>query len=269
MKIRLSELKQIIREAILAEIDIEDVTDLCYTSGSTHVMRTCKIGGNKYFLKFSNEDLFRDFDPSLQILIEYLAYKVYSLYSGVRVPDFQLVYDAENKAVGLATSPAAGKSVSVYDMDPKFLAKMLSQGVYVDIFLANWDVVAPGNVFVSKDKATRIDPGGSMTFRARGGRKPAFGPKVGEFETMLKRGTDSGNVYSHADLKLAAKEFMSVRWKDISQMIDEVKKEISDELKSKGMPRLLQQWVDDVDLIKGILKQRHQEVVDHAIIHLE
>ena len=260
-------LRRLIRETIINEVDMSEVGDVCYTAGSTHVMKTCKIGGKKYFLKFSEESLFDGFDPSLQILIEYLAYRIYGLYSGINVPHPELVYDAPRKKVGLATTPAPGKMALKIGMDPKRLGKMMSQGVYVDVFLANWDVIGTGsgNVFVDKESATRIDPGAALTFRAQGGRKgKAFGPKVSELETMLKRGMGAGNVYQYADLKVSAAEFLSVDWSTIESEIDTVRNEVSEELETKGMNQLLDQWEDDCDEIKSTLSKRYAEVADHA-----
>jgi hypothetical protein len=261
-------LRALIRETLLQEIDIEDVGSICYTAGSTHVMKTCKIGRDKYFLKFSDDALFDGVDPSLQILVEYLAYRIYGLFAGIRIPTPQLVYDAGGGKVGLATSTVKGKMALKVGTKPKMLAKMMSQGVYVDIFLGNWDVIGTGsgNVFIDDEGATRIDPGGSLTFRARSGRKgKAFGPKVRELETMLSSGSGSGDVFMYADLKVAANEFLSVDWPTIESEIDSVRNEVDEELELREMEDLMSQWNDDVDLIKSTLKKRHSEVKAHAV----
>lgn len=266
-KMKYSLLRSLIKEIALNEIDLEDVGDVCSTAGSTHDMQTCKIGKDKYFLKFSRVDLFDDVDPSLQILVEYLAYRIYALFSGINVPHPELVYDASHERVGLATTPAKGKPALVTGIDPKYLAKMLSQGVYVDIFLGNWDVIGTGagNVFVDAGTATRIDPGGSLTFRAQGGRKgAAFGPKAKELETMLKPGSGSGDVFRHADMKIAAREFMSVPWSTIASEIDAVKSDVEEQLKSHGMKLLLKQWISDANEVKRNLAKRHKDVTAHA-----
>ena len=266
-KTRLLSLRESVNAAVMREADIADVSDVCFTAGSTHVMKTCKIGGDKYFLKFSDESLFEDVDPSLQILVEYLAYRIYALYSGINVPHPELVYDSSGNKVGLATSPAPGQMALKVGTDPKLLAKMMSQGVYVDVFLANWDVIGTGsgNVFVDKDRAIRIDPGGSLTFRAQGGRKDAaFGSKVKELSTMFKAGTGTGDIYKHADLKAAAKEFLAVDWSTIEAEIDDVAAEVSEQLLQRKMKKLLSQWKSDVDYIRTTLAERHSEVEDHA-----
>jgi hypothetical protein len=251
----------------LSEVDVEDVENICYTAGSTHVMKTCKIGGQKYFLKFSDEDLFDDVDPSLQVLVEYLAYRIYGLYAGIKIPKVELVYDRSRRQVGIATTPAPGKQALVVGYSPKGLAKKLSQGVYVDIFLANWDVIGTGsgNVFVDPTGATRIDPGGALTFRAQGGRKGrAFSKRAGELETMLDPDTGAGSVFRHSDLKVAAQEFLGVPWAQVDAEISAVGKEVAGELESKDMEELFRQWSADVRDIRQILKARHLEITEHA-----
>jgi hypothetical protein len=256
-------LKEYIR-MLLAEINMSDLTDVCYAGGSTHIMKTCKMGDDTFFLKFSEEGLFEDVDPSLQILIEYLAYSVYALYAGINIPNkIHLVFDQGEKKVGLATSPVKGKQ-GFHQYDPKFLAKMMSKGVYVDVFLANWDVIGTGsgNVFVDGDSATRIDPGGSMTFRAQGGRKK-FGGDVGELQTMMKQGFGAGNYYQYADLEEAASTFTSVPWGQIAGALDGVNNEVVSELKGQGYDDLISQWASDFSHIKGTLANRHAEILKH------
>jgi len=268
-------LKALIKEYLMNEVDIEEVGDMCYTSGSTHDMQTCKIGGNKYYLKFSSEEggAFDEVtDPSLQVLIEYLAYRVYGLYKDVKIPeDIQLVYDKDQKRVGIATTPAKGKqALMMRDLDHKKLAKSLSTGVYVDVLLANYDVVGTGsgNVFHDPESgvSTRIDPGSSAEFRARGGRKD-FSPDAPELKSMLSTEVvphGVGRIYQHADLKEAAKTFLSVPLSSILSTIDDVDWEISDQLDQKGLTSLLSQWEKDVNHIKSVISSRHKKISDHA-----
>lgn len=250
---------------MINEIDIENVQGITCVAGSTHIMNTCKIGKDKYFLKFSDEDLFDSGDPSLQILVEYLAYKIYSLYPSISIPSVQLVYDKSKKRVGLASTPAKGKS-ALGRISVKTLGKMLSAGVYVDIFLANWDVVGTGsgNVFADEEKATRIDPGGSLTYRAQGGRKrEKFSADPGELKTMLNPSFGAGEVLSYSDMKTAAKEFNAVNWNSILKMINTVSDEITQELENKDMFDLLSQWKTDVNEITSKLSKRHIAIKNH------
>jgi len=273
MRIKLSALRTIIAEAMISEIDIADVHSVVCAAGSTHIMQTCKIGKDKYFLKFSDENLFDESDPSLQVLIEYLAYRIYGLYPGVTIPaNIQLVYDKVQQRVGLASSVVRGE-MGKESIPAQKLGKMMSAGVYVDVFLANWDVVGTGsgNVIVDKNRAIRIDPGGALTFRARGGRKgKKFSPRAGEIKTMLDpHSNGAGEVLNYADMKLAMKEFVAIPWSTISTEIKSVADEVSNELNSRKMKKLLSQWSDDVSEISSTLKARHKSILDHIKSTLE
>jgi hypothetical protein len=268
MKLKTNALRQLILE-ILNEIPISAVSNISCAAGSTHVMKTCKIGEDEYFLKFSDEDLFSDIDPSLQILVEYIAYKIYSLYPGIRIPKVELVWDEKNKRVGLASGAVKGKMVGNINVDPKKLSKMLTAGVFVDVFLANWDVIGTGsgNVVVDKEKDTaiRIDPGGSLTFRAQGGKKGgAFNKDAGELQSMLEPGMGAGDVYQYADLREAGKIFLFVSWEEISSTLVQTNNEvIVPELKNYKLGGLLKQWKPELLQIHNILKERHKEIIKH------
>ena len=266
MKTSITGLRELIREAIISEIDIEQLGDVCFAAGSTHVMKTCKIGEDKYFLKFSDESLFDEGDPSMQVLVEYLAYQVYALYKGISIPKTELVYDRKNKKVGIATSAVKGKMALEDDIDFRKFGKMMSSGVYVDIFLANWDVIGTGsgNVIHDKGTATRIDPGGSLTYRAQGGRKGSkFNPNAGELKTMLGP-KGAGQVFQYADLVEAASTFFSVSWKQIESTLLKVGQDVSNELLSHGLKSLNDAWTQEVQDIVNILRGRHKEVTAHA-----
>lgn len=262
-------LRRLIRETLMKEgVDMSAVKNACFVAGSTHTMQTCNIGDDKYFLKFSRKNMFDDgVHPSLQILIEYLAYRIYGLFAGINIPRPELVYNTRGDEVGLATTPLPGKQALKVGMDPESIGKMMSQGVYVDIFLANWDVVGTGtgNVFVDKDKVYRMDPGAAMTFRAEGGRKgKRFSPRAGDLPIMLGGDTGAGLYFRYSDLKMAAKEFFTVKWSTIESEIDAVRNEVAQELESRGMKKLLRQWNDDVDEIEVTLAKRYDVVAAHA-----
>ena len=266
-------LRRCIREAVLDEIEMSDVKGAKSVAGSTHVMKSFKLGGDEYYLKFSDEELFDEVHPSLQILVEYLAYRIYGLYPNVKIPRAELVFDSEKGRVGIATGAVKGKMALTSGMSSKALGRAMSAGVFVDAFLANWDAVGTGtgNVIVDKEAATRIDPGGALTFRAQGGRKGSkFGPKAGELQTMFDPSFGgSGRVYQHSDMKLAAKEFASVPWSSVASEIKAVDKQVSKDLEKRGMDDLLDQWKDDVGYIASTLAKRHTEVSDHVSKLLE
>jgi len=74
-------------------------------------------------------------------------------------------------------------------------AAALREDFATDALVANWDVIGMSrdNVLVPNDGSPpmRVDNGGSLAFRAQGGPK-AFGPKVGELDTL--RTSDQGRA---------------------------------------------------------------------------
>ena len=267
MRITELQLRQLIRETLLKEIDIEDVGESCWSPGSTHQLSTCSIGGDQFYLKFSEEMMFDSDDPSLQILNEYLAYQIYKLYPDAATPNrIELVYDKSRGRVGLASAAVRGGGGRM--MSAQQLGALLSAGVYVDIFLANWDVSNTANIIVSPeaDKATRIDLGGNLDFRAQGKRKGRmFGDEPGELGTMLPTsGSRITDIFRGADLRVAAQTFLGAPWQSISQVIRGTHEQVLDDLTQRGMTDLAQQWDDYVKHVAPILAKRHRTVAEHA-----
>lgn len=255
---------------VLKEVDIEQVGGLKGTRGSTHVMNTGTIDGEHHYIKFSNDWSMDGYDPSLQILVEYLAYTIYQLYPSISIPQkIDLVFDKSNKQVGLATSSVKGK-MALRSVDPEKLGKMMSAGVYVDIFLANWDVVGngSGNVIVDEDykTATRIDPGAAMSFRAQGARKGAnWNAKASEMDSMLNPNFQgAGRIFQYADLDKAAAEFISVSWGAVDAQMNKVNQYISSSLERHGMHELKQQWEHEFSDIRSKLADRHKVIAKNV-----
>lgn len=112
---------------------------------------------------------------------EVLAAKLYAAV-GVQGQDAKLI--TKNGKLGIAS-----RWVDVDKANsPKTLAKMHGtySGFAADAWLANWDVVGMGydNLQVDgKGHAVRVDAGGSLMYRAQGGKK-AFGPNVTELDSL-------------------------------------------------------------------------------------
>lgn len=111
---------------------------------------------------------------------EVLAAKLYSL-AGVTGQDAKLI--TKNGKLGIAS-----KWTDVTKASPEKLAKTdgVLSGFAVDAWLGNWDVVGLGydNLQVGADgKAVRVDAGGSLMYRAQGGKK-AFGDTVPELDSL-------------------------------------------------------------------------------------
>jgi hypothetical protein len=280
MRLTTGALKSLILEVLSEEKDLqyvkeakmEDLSDVCYVGGSTHQLATCKIGEDKYYLKFSDSWAFSNpTDKSMQIGVEYLAYKIYQLYPANVPQGVEVVSDPQQKRIGLATAEMKGQPAG--DLRHSFPAKdwvsSISGGAMVDIFLANWDVKNTNNFVVDTETAiaSRVDPGGSLTFRAQGGRKgDRFSGQAGEIKTMMDpnmRG-GAGWLLSQVDMKKACEAFLSVSWPEIQQAIMLSLGEVSRELKNAGLSDQMIAWQDEVKQIMTKLETRHADVKDHC-----
>lgn len=280
MRLTTGRLKSLILEALeeeqtlsrVREAKMSDLTDVCYIGGSTHQLATCKISDDKFYLKFSDSWSFANpTDKSMQIGVEYLAYKIYQLYPSNVPSNVQVVSDPENLRIGLATGEVKGEPGGKirYEFPAEKWVSSISGGAMVDVFLANWDVTNTNNFVVDKDTgvASRVDPGGSLTFRAQGGRKGSrFSPEAGELKTMLdpKMRGGAGWLLSQVDMKKACQSFLSVAWPQVEKAIDEAFVEVKSELENAGLQGQVSAWQSEVAEIKEKLKSRHAEVIDHC-----
>lgn len=112
---------------------------------------------------------------------EVLAAKLYQAL-GIAGQDAKLI--TKDGKLGIASKWQTIKKAS----SPAELAKAdgVALGFAADAWLANWDVVgmAYDNLQIGADgKAVRIDAGGSLEYRAQGGKK-AFGSTVGEIDSL-------------------------------------------------------------------------------------
>ena len=120
---------------------------------------------------------------------EILASKLYQL-GGIDVPELTS-FKLPNGETGLLSKYIPNMQ-NVYRPN-----QLVNKGFAMDAFLANWDAVCSGNTLVNGSKAIRIDVGGALDFRARGGKKD-FGPVVDEITTLInpRINPEAANIYS-------------------------------------------------------------------------
>lgn len=111
---------------------------------------------------------------------EVLAAKLYAAL-GIAGQDAKLI--TKDGKIGIAS-----RWQTVSKVSPAELAKAdgVASGFGADAWLANWDVVGLGydNLQIGSDgKAMRVDAGGSLMYRAQGGKK-AFGSAVTEIDSL-------------------------------------------------------------------------------------
>lgn len=134
-------------------------------------LATSSKTGKRYYIKrYTNAEQTRN---------EAVANRLYDA-AGVNVPNVSLLRDDDGNIVGVASEVVPGvKQGESTDA---------ADGLVIDAWLANWDVVGEGqdNLLVGPNgESVRIDQGGALTTRAQGAPKgEAFGPKVGEMESI-------------------------------------------------------------------------------------
>jgi len=125
-----------------------------------------------------------------RVEVEHLANRIYREF-GVSAPETEVVEQAGKRTMMSRELP--GKTSS-----PQALATAnAGDGFVVDAWLANWDAVGTGydNMLLDADGVVhRIDNGGSLIYRAQGGRKD-FAAPVRELETMRNPSQPSGEVF--------------------------------------------------------------------------
>ena len=90
-------------------------------------------------------------------------------------------WDRATKKVGVAS-----KYLSYDGLPTKADAPSLREGFGADCWLANWDALKRGNTVMKDGQPLRLDVGGSLCYRARGGRKgAAFGQDVNELSSFF------------------------------------------------------------------------------------
>lgn len=124
---------------------------------------------------------------------EVLAGQLYRV-AGIAVPDVSLAVVGDR--LGTASRWVRGTIVS-----PRTVSADLWPGFAMDCLLAAWDVTGFGNIVQATDGSGvfRIDLGGCLAYRARGGLKgAAWGDTVGELSTLRdrRRNPAAAAVYS-------------------------------------------------------------------------
>lgn len=147
--------------------------------------------GLHYFIKQSKSDLHAQ--------NEVLATDFYHL-TGIEVANLELAKVDEQGNLGTVAPmlDVSSESFKQKLKDPAFKQKF-QEGWAVDAWLGNWDVVglAYDNAVVDKKgNPVRVDPGGSLLFRAMGVKKTAteFSNKVTEWDSMR---TDPSNSQTY------------------------------------------------------------------------
>lgn len=170
--------------------------------------------GQEWYCKFpADEDVAKS---------EVLAAKLYAAM-GIAGQDAKLV--TKDGKVGIAS-----KWATVSKASPSTLAKTdgVAAGFGADAWLGNWDVVgmAFDNLQVGADgKAVRVDAGGSLQYRAQGGKK-AFGNTVIEVDSLRDASINpqAAAVFgklTHADISASVAKVLSIPDYTITMLVNQ------------------------------------------------
>jgi hypothetical protein len=142
-------------------------------------------------------------DTPLHAENEALASTLYKMV-GVNAADVQ-VGDDGGQAKTVSKIVQGTRSATSSDK------KQMQSAFVADAWLSNWDAVLNDNTLIdSSGKPVKIDVGGSMLFRARGGAKGAqFGDTVGEIDTLRQRNSVYADI-TDAQIKEQVKALKSV-----------------------------------------------------------
>ncbi len=162
--------------------------------------------GRRFYVKRYNN--------SEQVRNEAVANRLYAA-GGVRVPNTGLLTE-NGRVVGVASEIVPGLTQGT--------ATDAADGLVMDAWLANWDVVGleGDNLLVDRDgRAVRIDQGGALTTRAQGGPKgEAFGPTVSEISTLPDRNPALQNA-TPAQLARGFAALEAISEQDIKTIVQE------------------------------------------------
>ena len=172
-----------------------------YLGGSTKAYLMIDGNGDRYVTK-------RGASPD-HLRSEAYAYELYRA-AGVPVPETRL----EETPSGPVLISKFVEGIGLNYLEGKSLSSAIAQiqkHFVVDALLANWDVIGMGlnNIIVGKDGVPyRIDSGGSLAFRARGGAK-SFGPIVGE-KNSLRVSPDAKQIFGSLTDKQVAQQIINI-----------------------------------------------------------
>jgi hypothetical protein len=211
----------------------------------------------------------------LQVVSEYISYRLYRLFGIGVAKEASLVIGDDGKLRMVMSSVSGQHMQFSQNWQSQLIGTDFRKGLFVDAFLGHWDVIgtAPrSNLFIDKDKVSRIDTGG-LDFRAMGARKgKLFGDKVSELGTYAGIGgatmpstaaTAYGGIKNNSsELAEAASVFKSVSWSQIESEVKSIEQEIQGLAAEHGMEKLSQQSSSYINHVLPILKSRYQHTLE-------
>jgi len=171
---------------------------------------------------------------------EVLASKLYKL-AGIEVPELSMG-DRSGEPRMLSQIMQTRMPNSTSDQDAA------RAGFVVDAWLANWDAPLNDNIkFDSNNNPVRMDVGGSLDYRAQGGKKETtstpFGDTVGEITSMQKNGNINFTNIDSAEIKKQALALSTVADDKIRATVSAI---VSDPQRAAKLAQTLINRRDDI-----------------------
>ena len=153
-----------------------------------------------------------------------------SFYKELGINAIEISLGSENGELRIVSPMAENSSADFGDkLDDKEYVDKLKEGFAIDAWLANWDVVGLvyDNVITdSEGNPLRVDPGGSLLWRARGLPKgDAFGDQVNELDTFRDPDLNqqSASVFgsmTDEEVRASAEKLLEITPQRIDEIVD-------------------------------------------------
>ncbi len=218
--------------------DLNSLKVISSAGGSTGAKIVEDVNGNRYIMKRGDGSKYTN---NGHVKNEYLANQLYDIL-GLRVPDYEL-YDDNGTAVLLSKFIPGTSVPTVKDYNK------LAQGFIADCVLANWDVYENDNCLIDfAGRVVRVDNGGTLNFKARGGQKPFDDDVLGTFLSMIQY---NQGIYSTLNGSDVIKQIQDIQVK---------KRDIVAYLKESGQDELAVTIGKRIDNLKDVIAHLAQQL---------
>lgn len=211
--------------------DLEQIGD--QDGSNTGGLFRSKVDGQEYYVKAP--------DTELMAKVEVLSAKLYQAV-GVKVADVNLM-NIKGKIGGRSVDRVGVSSriEKISDLDTSQMGAVsgAKEGFAADAWLANWDVIgngAPKQLNLKKmadGSSFRIDTGGTLFFRAQGGRKAFSADEVLELDSMRFNSYNSGAVFgdiSEDQIVTGVARIVALEDDDIRRLVNDIMGDDADDL---------------------------------------
>jgi len=192
------------------------------------------VDGQKFYVKAP--------DTELAAKVEVLSSKLYQA-AGVRVANVNFI-NLTGKIGNRDVSGRLGVTSAIEEIEDVGTSKMgalsgAKDGFAADAWLANWDVVGNGgpkqlNLKKLPDGSSfRLDTGGTLFFRAQGGRKTFSANEVPELDSLRFNTFNSGEVFgdiSDDQIVAGVARIVAISDDDIRRLVNETMGDDADDL---------------------------------------